>query len=271
MVDLDAGAARSGRSRAFTGANAPLMHQLMDAVYVDSGGRVWFGSAGGVNVYLPGDSATTGTTGTGENGEWVTGFNRISTAGGLPDNQVYTVLGDSQGRIWFGTAGGAAVLTPDPTAFGLGAFEPSRWTTLTRPGAPLAGDEVHAIAEDSRGRLYFGTRSGISVLDESQPDPARRWRQLPASSPEGSAAGGGAGGSAGGLPHPWVQALVVGPDGRLWAGTRGGLAVIDADRPEAGWQSYRAHPLGRWVGLLWPPLWQGHIVSDDVTSLLFSR
>ncbi|HEX2517480.1 MAG TPA: two-component regulator propeller domain-containing protein, partial [Chloroflexota bacterium] len=165
MIDLDAGAARSGRSRAFTGANAPLMHQIMDAAYVDSGGRVWFGSAGGVNVYRP---AVPGEDdGEDEEGEWVTGFNRVSTAGRLPDNQVYTVLGDSRGRVWFGTAGGAAALTPDPDGFGLGAFEQSRWMTLTRPDVPLAADEVHAIAEDSRGRLYFGTRNGISVLDES--------------------------------------------------------------------------------------------------------
>ena len=196
----------------------------------------------------------------------MTGFNRTSTAGGLPDNQVYTVLGDSQGRIWFGTAGGVAALTPDPTDFGLGAFEPSRWMTLTRPGAPLAGDEVHAIAEDGRGRLYFGTRNGISVLDEFRAGP----RPALAPAPIQLSRGARRRGELGGLPHPWVQALVVGPDGRLWAGTRGGLAVIDPDRPESGWQSFRAHPLGRWVGLMWPPLWQGHILSDDVTSLLFS-
>jgi ligand-binding sensor domain-containing protein len=238
------------------------MHQIMDAVYVDSGGRVWFGSAGGVNVYLPAAPGVdqSGRTGGPDRpdrsdggGEWVTGFNRISTGGRLPDNQVYTVLGDSRGRIWFGTAAGAAALSPDSAGYGLGAFEQSRWTTLTRPDAQLAGDAVHAIAEDRRGRLYFGTREGISVLDESQPDPARRWRQI------------------GGLPHPWVQALVVGPDGRLWAGTKGGLAVLDPDRPEAGWQSFKAHPLGRWIGFLWPPLGEGHIVSDDVTSLVFSR
>jgi hypothetical protein len=67
-----------------------------------------------------------------------------------------------------------------------------------------------------------------------------------------------------------VQALTIGPDGRLWAGTRGGLAVYDPARPFDGWQSYRADPRRRWLGFLWPPHWDGRIVGDDVTSLVFA-
>ena len=47
MVDLETRTSRGGGSRAFTGVNAPLMHQILDAVFVDRQGQVWFGSAGG--------------------------------------------------------------------------------------------------------------------------------------------------------------------------------------------------------------------------------
>ena len=248
MVYLEARTSRGG-GRAFTGVNAPLMHQILDAVFVDRQGQVWFGSAGGVNVYRPDAGGGPGT--------WPTGFNRPSTRGGLPDNQVYTIFGDRRGRIWFGTGGGVAALSVSPDDFGLGAYEPGRWTTHSRPTAPLAGDAVHAIAEDGRGRLYFGTAAGITVLDESESDPARRWRQLGA-------------GPAGGLPDPAVHALAVAPDGRLWAGTAGGLAVLDPERPDAGWQTFRAHPLRRWLALL-PDRPGNRILADDVTALAFTR
>jgi ligand-binding sensor domain-containing protein len=250
MVDLEALAARRGGSRAFTGVNAPLMHQIMDAVYVDPAGQIWFGSAGGVNVYRPGAGDEPGT--------WPTGFNRSTTNGALPDNQVYAILGDSRGRIWFGTAHGVAALTPAPDDFGLGAYDAPRWLTFAGQPSPLAGEGVHALAEDGQGRLYFGTDSGVAVLDESEPDPGRRWLRL-----------GGA--PAGGLPDPRVRALAVGPDGRLWAGTRGGLAVIDPARPQVGWRTYRAHPVRRWTGYLWPAHWESQILADDVTALAWVK
>ncbi|MGH2367855.1 MAG: ligand-binding sensor domain-containing protein, partial [Chloroflexota bacterium] len=237
-----------GSSRAFTNVNAPLLHQILDAVYLDPTGRVWFGGAGGVNVYQP-------PTG-GAEGHWPVGFNRTSTAGALPHNQVYAIFGDRQGRVWFGTAGGAAVLTPAPDTRGLGALDPARWQTFNRPTAPLAHDSVHAIAEDQQGRIWLGTKGGITVLDEAAPADGR-WRQF------------GAGG-AGALPHPWVQALVFSPDGRVWAGTRGGLAVYDPAHPSDGWRSYRAHPIRRWTGYLWPDHWRQHLLSDDVTSVAWA-
>jgi ligand-binding sensor domain-containing protein len=248
MVDRRPATGARWASRAFTNVNAPLLHQILDAVYVDPEGRVWFGGAGGVNVYRP-ETADSPS-------DWLTGFNQESTRGALPDNQVYTIVGDGQGRVWLGTPRGAAVFTPDAAAFGMGAFDAWRWQTFDRPpDAPLAGDAVYAIVEDRQGRLYFGTRRGVTVLDEAQSDPAQRWRRLGAA--EGQP----------GLPDPRVQALAFGPDGRLWAGTQGGLAVYDPARPQEGWRAYRANPGRRWAGYLWPQLWERNILDDDVTAL----
>ncbi|HEV2126828.1 MAG TPA: two-component regulator propeller domain-containing protein, partial [Chloroflexota bacterium] len=204
----------SGNGRGFTGKNAPLMHQILDAVHADTAGRVWLGGAGGVNVLQPSRTADA----LHHEPAWLVGFNRNSTRGALPDDMVYAVYGDSRGRVWFGTAGGAASLLPDPSGHGLGAYNSERWLTITRSNAPLPNERVHAIVEDRQGRLWFGTEGGIAVLDESQAaDAPDRWRVFRASDSEA-----GSGASMTALPNAWVQALSVGPDGRIWAGTRGG-------------------------------------------------
>ena len=240
--------------RAFTAANAPLLHQILDAVYVDPAGRVWLGGAGGVNVYQP-------PLAPGASGEWIVGFNKQSTGGALPDSQVHAILGDTRGRLWFGTARGAAVFTPAPETRDLGAYDGSRWQAVTRANAPLAHDSVHAILEDRRGRIWLGTKGGLTVFEEAAPGAAAgRWQQF----------GAGGRGPEDSLPHQWVRALALGPDGRVWAGTRGGLAVYDPSQPHQGWSSYRAHALRRWTGYVWPAHWEHHLISDDVTAIAWA-
>jgi ligand-binding sensor domain-containing protein len=241
----------------FTDRNAPLLHSILDAVWVDGAGRVWFGGAGGVNVYRPPVAA-------GDSGDWVVGFTRNSSQGGLPDDLVYAILEDAHGRMWFGTAGGVGVLTPEATAFALGAYDPGRWQTFTTRSAPLVDDKVHALVEDQAGRIWIGTEQGISVV--SLPPPARAGEAARWERPGGDQAPG-----PGALPHPWVQALAVGPDGRMWAGTRAGLAVYDPAQPAQGWRVYRANPLRRWLGYLWPAFWRQNVLANDVTALTWAR
>jgi hypothetical protein len=238
----------SGRGRAFTAANTPLLHQILDAVCVDRGGRVWFGGAGGVNVFQP-PAARRGS------GDWPAGFTRYSSGGALPDDLVFAIYEDRRGRMWFGTRGGAAVIAPDPNGFALGAFDLARWQTFTTINAPLPHDKVHAIVEDRQGRIWLGTEKGIAILDESRPAADQWQRLLTAPDIPGSPSGA------------WITALAVSPDGRIWAGTKQGLAVLNPADPAQGWQTYRSHPLRRWTGLFWPPHRSQDIVSNDVTAL----
>jgi hypothetical protein len=238
-----AGVAPDLNGRAFSAKSGLLMHSLLDAAHVDRRGLVWFGGAGGVNVYEPPSDWSLP-------GRWPTGFNRWSTGGGLPENLVFAIHEDRAGRMWFGTDGGAAAFTPDPTAYALGSGEPSRWTTYARATSGLAHDKVHAIAEDSSGRLYFGTEAGVSIL-EPGPGGAPRWSAI---APQQ-------------LPHPHVEALAVSPDNRLWIGTKDGLAVYDPNRPAADLPVFRSHPLRRWTGLLWPPHSHQTLPATEITAL----
>src|SRR5206468_706990 len=100
-------------------------------------------------------------------GSWPVGFTRYLTNGGLPDDLVFTIAGDDRGRLWFGTLSGAAVFTPDPALFGLGAFDPSHWQTFTTGNSPLANDKVHSMTVDHQGRVWLGTERGISVIEDT--------------------------------------------------------------------------------------------------------
>ncbi|HEY6320025.1 MAG TPA: two-component regulator propeller domain-containing protein [Thermoanaerobaculia bacterium] len=73
----------------------------------------------------------------------------------------------------------------------------------------LAGDEIHAVLQDSRGFLWIATESGLSRFDGTrfvEYDPRQ------------------------GLPSPNVTALAEEAGGALLAGTTGGLARLDPRR-----------------------------------------
>src|SRR6202166_3869006 len=77
----------------------------------------------------------------------------------------------------------------------------------------LAGDEIHAVLQDSRGFLWIATESGLSRFDGTrfvEYDPRQ------------------------GLPSPNVTALAEEAGGALLAGTTGGLARLDPGRVATG-------------------------------------
>ena len=128
----------------------PLMHQILDAAYVDSGGGSGSAAPGVVNVYRP---ATRGRRTATKGGSGSPALTASAPPAASRTTRCTPCWGDRRGGFWLRHRRRAlAALTPDPTDFGLGAFEQSRWMTLTRPAVPLAADAVHAIAEDSRGR-----------------------------------------------------------------------------------------------------------------------
>ncbi len=259
-----------GSGRFYGLHNAPLLHQVLDAVFIDNTGRIWAGGAGGVNVYEPGRVAH-------DPGDWVAGFNGSSTRDALPANLVYAIMQDSRGRMWFGANGGAAVLNPAAGEYSLGSGDASRWRTFLPGGTPLPGGAVHAIAEGRDGRIYFATDRGLAILDDRVPT-SLVWTVITAGAPGTAATPAspatpnvqgtpGSRATAPQLPHAWVEALAVAPDGRVWIGTKGGLAVYDPSRPDQPLPVYRSHPIRRWTGLFWPLHAHQDPVDDEITAL----
>ncbi|HXY36901.1 MAG TPA: two-component regulator propeller domain-containing protein, partial [Planctomycetaceae bacterium] len=81
----------------------------------------------------------------------------FTTANGLPDNHVYSVLVDGS-RIWAGTDNG------------LGLYENGAWK-IFRPADGLAHQAVLSLALDKRtGDLWAGTMGGLSRISAGRID-----------------------------------------------------------------------------------------------------
>lgn len=84
-------------------------------------------------------------------------FEHFTTANGLPDNHIFSVLVDGE-RIWAGTEGGLAV------------YENHAWKTYT-PADGLAHRAVLSLALDKRtGDVWAGTMGGLSRVSGGRID-----------------------------------------------------------------------------------------------------
>jgi ligand-binding sensor domain-containing protein/signal transduction histidine kinase len=107
-------------------------------------GYIWVGSDAGVSRF---DGAR---------------FVSFGMAEGFQTGPAQTLLGDSQGALWIGSAGR-----------GLGRWQNGRFTALAmRDGLP--SDSVNALAEDTDGtRLWIGTEGGLAVWQKGYLDVFR--------------------------------------------------------------------------------------------------
>jgi len=122
---------------------------------------------------------------------------------GLLDQQVWAVMEDRNGRLWFGTDGGVSIL--DPTVQGTGMIKTLQTVRTSR---------VRSIVEDALGTIWIGSETnGLVHLDPSGFNP---------------------------IPHPdldvliprgKVTALAVGQPGELWVGTVTGLRRYSSGAP----------------------------------------
>lgn len=113
------------------GAPSGLCHFQANVVYCDHAGRIWIGTKGGLNLYLPDKDAFQ---------HFQHDPNDPATLG---SNRVVSLFEDSKKRLWVGTLGG-----------GLHLYEPNkrRFVHFTEQDG-LIQDAVVGIVEDKRGHL----------------------------------------------------------------------------------------------------------------------
>jgi ligand-binding sensor domain-containing protein/two-component sensor histidine kinase len=85
-------------------------------------------------------------------------FTRFTSADGLPEGGIFNLFIDSADRLWVPTTRGGVCRIDHPDA-----DDPTIVTYTTGEG--LSSDDVKAVTEDRRGRIYVGTGRGIDRLD----------------------------------------------------------------------------------------------------------
>jgi ligand-binding sensor domain-containing protein len=252
-------------------ANYPDPFYDARALVFDRQGRLWCGTQGGVARLDSSSSAS-----------WV----RFPGGTGIPNGIVHAMAMDSTGTIWAGTELGLArfdgtAWSPEigslgasqvnsilcdrggmlwvATTSGLHRRSGKTWLPVIRQGSSLPSDNVKALFQDSRERIWVGTASAASVFE---PGGAARIVVPPSGDTDFLSLGEDARGAlwigtgsmlhrfdgttwskktvADGLPDPTVSSIVRDPEGAMWFGTNyGSVARYDGTswtvhRPEVG-------------------------------------
>jgi diguanylate cyclase (GGDEF)-like protein/PAS domain S-box-containing protein len=134
-----------------------------------------------------------------------TGTFETIALGAFTDGNLRSLLVDRSGDLWLGTLNEGAL------HYQRGRNRIIQYGHRDGDARRLAHPSVHALLQDRRGRIWFGTGGGLDMLD-----PANgRLHHLRAS---------GTGTES--LPGSMVRALHEGDDGTIWVGTHSGLGEV---------------------------------------------
>jgi ligand-binding sensor domain-containing protein/GGDEF domain-containing protein len=166
----------------------PLSYQYIRAIAQDHQGFMWFGSQEGLHRF--------------DGHQFVSYHHDASVPNSLGSDVISRLLVDEINNLWVATRGG-----------GLSLFNESRndfqhFTTKSTV-APIIDDNVNEILQDSDGKIWIGTKSGLTIL--SQVDGAWQSRQIQQQL-----------GNPDSLTNNMVNALLLTENDTIWVGTNGG-------------------------------------------------
>jgi hypothetical protein len=162
-------------------ANSDIPGFIIYDMTLDAKGQLWLATDNGISVLDAKGQV----------------LRHMTTADGLPGNEVLCMAWAQDNTLWIGTDKGCA------------AFSEDTWSIpdLCPKGLILA------IAADSTGRVYLGTRrSGVVVYDGTSVCGYSSFNSD--------------------LPHDMITALVCDAQDRLWAGTTQGLWCLEGQQEQ---------------------------------------
>jgi signal transduction histidine kinase/ligand-binding sensor domain-containing protein/CheY-like chemotaxis protein len=151
--------------------------------YIKSAFRLYSAPAGSGTAVVAG-AGTTRAVGEGR-GQWET----YDVTNGLAGPWVRTVLQDHSGHLWFATMNNGA-----------SCYDGQAWTSFSRDDG-LISNQLLSMSMDRDGRVWFGTRDGVSRFD------GQNWQSYT---------------TADGLADNRVTSVLQDRDGQMWFATYGG-------------------------------------------------
>lgn len=128
-------------------------------------------------------------------------FKHISTADGLSQSSVITMLQDSQGQFWFGTRDG------------LNKYDSNQFTIYKNDpndSLSLSNSDILSLDQDAHGNLWIGTYNGFNKYDPI----ADTFTRFPHSESNG-------------ISNNIVWSVEALDNGEVWIGTSHGLSIYD--------------------------------------------
>lgn len=233
----------------FDTKNSTIPSDLIIGSYLDSKGRIWFGSYGGSIFYeedgnfhpikFPADKDSENPIKYARHiiedqyenlwiGTFMHGLYRMDKKGEFTsytsqNSSLYTntitdlAYSDNLTTLYIGTSTGLYQLNIQTRQ--LSPVEESNGS-----GQPLAEAHVSCLYQDRRGLLWIGTRNGIEVYDENN----KRLTHLSTND---------------GLSHPYIRAIAEDHNRNIWVTTDCGIThIVVVDDPTAKSLQYRCYP-----------------------------
>ncbi|MFW5656525.1 MAG: two-component regulator propeller domain-containing protein [Bacteroidota bacterium] len=122
-------------------ANRQISNNYVKQIFEDSSGRIWLGTAYGLNIIFPDQT-----------------LHQVTTENGLSDNNIRSIVEDINGIIWVGTANGLSkveVISPD--SFAIEAF-------YMEDGLHNNNFLENSMAVSPTGNVYIGGIGGFTVF-----------------------------------------------------------------------------------------------------------
>jgi ligand-binding sensor domain-containing protein/signal transduction histidine kinase/DNA-binding response OmpR family regulator len=126
-----------------------LSNNRITCLHQDSKGRIWIATyGGGLNLWTP-NAETPENISTGS-------FRSYTQKDGLPNNVIYGILEDDNGRLWLSTNNGLVLFTPD---------EQIIQTFTTENGIQSNQFYFGAYTKTPHGELIFGGNNGFNIFE----------------------------------------------------------------------------------------------------------
>ncbi len=136
-------------------------------------------------------------------------FDHVSLDQGLSQSNVFTILQDSKGLMWFGTENGLNSYN---------GYDFKHYRQERGNPAALGSDFIYELAEDAKGNLWVATNGGGLAKMAAGDRSITSYRHDPENSNS--------------ISNDVVRALLLNADGSMWLGTRGG--GLDLFDPASG-------------------------------------